>query len=60
MSYGVKYLDKNHELYISNNTEYLFKVYCYLINRKQQLINKTLSKESFMLHTLDELWRLVR
>jgi hypothetical protein len=45
--------------YLTPNQDLYFEVYCYLIERKQQLINKTLSKESFMLNTLDELWRLV-
>ena len=48
-----------YELYLSENNDELFKIYCYLIERKQQLINKTLAKESFMLNTLDGLWRLV-
>ena len=48
-----------YDLYISEGHDVLFNMYCYLIKRKQQLINKTLSKESFMLNTLDGLWRLV-
>ena len=47
-----------YDLYIRENKEELFSIYCYLINRKQQLINKTLAKESFMLNLLDELWRV--
>lgn len=45
--------------YLTTNQDLYFEIYCYLIERKQQLINKTLSKESFMLNTLDGLWRLV-
>jgi DNA polymerase III delta prime subunit len=48
-----------YDLYLSENNDDLFKIYCYLIERKQQLINKTLAKESFILNTLDGLWRLV-
>lgn len=51
-----------HEFYVSSylttNQDLYFDIYCYLIKRKQQLINKTLSKESFILNTLDGLWRL--
>jgi hypothetical protein len=48
-----------YDLYISEGRDVLFNIYLYLIERKQQLINKTLSKESFMLNTLDGMWRLV-
>jgi DNA polymerase III delta prime subunit len=48
-----------YELYLSENNNELFTIYCYLIERKQQLINKSLAKESFMLNLLDGLWRLV-
>ena len=48
-----------YDLYIAEGQDTVFDIYCYLIGRKQQLINKTLSKESFMLNTLDGLWRLV-
>jgi hypothetical protein len=48
-----------YDLYLMEGRETLFNMYCYLIKRKQQLVNKTLSKESFMLNTLDGLWRLV-
>jgi hypothetical protein len=48
-----------YDMYLSEDREVLFKMYCYLIERKQQLVNKTLSKESFMLNTLDGMWRLV-
>ena len=48
-----------YDMYLTEGREVLFKIYCYLIDRKQQLVNKTLSKESFMLNTLDGLWRLV-
>lgn len=44
--------------YLTTNRDLYFEVYCYLIERKKQLINKTLSKESFILNTLDGLWRL--
>jgi DNA polymerase III delta prime subunit len=47
-----------YDLYLAENKDQYFKIYCYLIKRKQQLINKTLSKESFILNILDELWRL--
>jgi DNA polymerase III delta prime subunit len=45
--------------YLKTNNRLLFNIYIYLIKRNQQLINKTLAKEAFMLHTLDDLWRLV-
>ena len=48
-----------YDLYLAENNNDLFRIYCYLIERKQLLINKTLAKESFMLNTLDGLWRLV-
>lgn len=48
-----------YDLYVAEGQDTVFDIYCYLIGRKQQLINKTLSKESFMLNTLDGLWRLV-
>ena len=48
-----------YDLYVTEGRDTVFDIYCYLIKRKQQLINKTLSKESFMLNTLDGLWRLV-
>ena len=48
-----------YDLYNTEGYEAAFKIYCYLIERKQQLINKTLAKESFMLNTLDGMWRLV-
>lgn len=48
-----------YDLYIMESRDVLFNIYLYLIERKQQLINKTLSKESFMLNTLDRMWRLV-
>jgi DNA polymerase III delta prime subunit len=48
-----------YDLYVAEGQDIVFGIYCYLIGRKQQLINKTLSKESFMLNTLDGLWRLV-
>ena len=48
-----------YELYLSEASNEMFTIYVYLIERKQQLINKTLSKESFMLNLLDGLWRLV-
>lgn len=48
-----------YDLYLSEGHEVLFDIYLYLIERKQQLINKTVSKESFMLNTLDGMWRLV-
>lgn len=48
-----------YDLYITEGYEAAFKIYCYLIECKQQLINKTLAKESFMLNTLDGIWRLV-
>ena len=48
-----------YDLYLSEGREVLFNIYLYLSERKQQLINKTLSKESFMLNTLDGMWRLV-
>lgn len=48
-----------YDLYLLEDCDVLFNMYRYLIKRKQQLINKTLSKESFMLNTLDGLWRLV-
>jgi DNA polymerase III delta prime subunit len=48
-----------YDLYLSEGREMLFNLYCYLIDRKKQLKNKTLAKESFMLNTLDGMWRLV-
>jgi hypothetical protein len=48
-----------YDLYIAEGRIVLFNIYLYLIERKQQLINKTLAKESFMLNTLDGMWRLV-
>ncbi len=48
-----------YDLYIAEGRIVLFNIYLYLIERKQQLINKTLAKESFMLNTLDGIWRLV-
>jgi hypothetical protein len=48
-----------YDLYLTEKKEDFFIMYCYLIERKQQLINKSLAKESFMLNLLDGLWRLV-
>ena len=48
-----------YDLYLTEGREILFDMYCYLIKRKQQLVNKILLKESFMLNTFDGLWRLV-
>ena len=48
-----------YDLYIAEGHIVLFNIYLYLIERKQQLINKTLAKESFMLNTLDGMWGLV-
>jgi hypothetical protein len=47
-----------YEKYINGGGELMFKLYQYLINRKQLLINKTLSKEHFLVTSLSELWRI--
>jgi DNA polymerase III delta prime subunit len=47
-----------YDNYLKTNNKVLFDVYRYLIKRNQQLVNKTLAKEAFMLNTLDRLWRL--
>ena len=48
-----------YDEFILSRNEVAFTVYTYLIRRKQQLLNKTVAKEAFIINTLDEVWRLV-
>lgn len=47
-----------YQKYIENKSKILFDIYRYLVNRNQQLFNKSVAKEAFMITILDELWRL--
>lgn len=44
--------------YKKENDEFSFKVYQYTIRQRAKILNKTISKESFLLNFFDNLWRL--
>ena len=46
------------ERYRVTNQEFSFKAYRYAIQQKQKILNKTITREAFMLNFLDYLWEV--
>jgi DNA polymerase III delta prime subunit len=67
---GVRKLDFNlfldtliytaFEVFKETQSEYSFKVYQYVSKKKQEIMNKTIMKESFMLNLINSLWEMSR
>ena len=48
------------EIFKETQSEYSFKVYQYVSKKKQEIMNKTIMKESFMLNLINSLWEMSR
>ncbi len=49
-----------YEVYTETQTSYSFMVYQYVSKKKQEILNKTIMKESFMLNLMNTLWEMSR